>query len=224
MRRFEEIYCAQRSPEWLQARCGRLTSTGAAAMLTRVKSGDYGAGRRHLQTQLVLERLTGKPQDSGWLSKAMQDGIDREPDALLMYEAITGQIVERTGFLRHTELMAGASLDGHLGNFEVIVEAKCPMAATHLEYLRTGKVPGNYLAQITHQLWVTGAHSCDWLSYHPDFPDALQVQIVQVHRNELDIEAYAAAATQLLDAVATDVLALQTMTNLRGQLAASVRA
>ncbi len=221
MRLFEEVYCAQRSPEWLAARCGRLTSSGAADMLARVKNGEPGAARRHLHTKLVLERLTGKTQESGWQSQAMKDGIEREPDALLMYEAQTGQLVERTGFLRHTGLMVGASLDGHLGNFEIIVEAKCPMAATHLEYLRTGQIPSEYLKQIAHQLWITDALACDWVSYHPDFPEALQIQIVRVDRDEQFIRAYAAEAERFLEDVANDVLALQTMTNLRGQLAGS---
>jgi hypothetical protein len=43
--------------------------------------------------------------------RAVQNGIDKEPMALGRYEAETGEIVTRVGFLSHNELMAGCSLD-----------------------------------------------------------------------------------------------------------------
>lgn len=181
--------CPQRSPEWIAARLGRLTASRAADMLASVKVGE-AAARRNLKAQLVLERLTGRSQESGYLSAAMQAGMDREPDALLWYEALTGQIVRRTGFIMHDELMAGASLDGHLGTFEGVVEAKSPIAATHLEYLRTGKVPGEYLKQAHHQMWITGARWCDWLSFNPYFPESLRCKLVRIPHDEAVIADY----------------------------------
>src|SRR6185503_9750953 len=132
----------------------------------------------------------GKSQENGYQSAAMQAGIDREPDALALYEAVTGRLLTQTGFRSHKTLMAGCSLDGHVGDFERIVEVKCPIAATHLEYLKSGVVPGEYLKQIQHGLWLTGAQCCDWLSYHPDFPEPLQAKLVTVERNEAEIASY----------------------------------
>jgi hypothetical protein len=98
VRKFVEIAAEQRTPEWYAARVGRLTGSVAGDMLAKIKSGE-AAGRRNLRLRLVLERLTGKPQESGFVSQAMQDGIDREALAFAAYEALTGEMVQRSGFL-----------------------------------------------------------------------------------------------------------------------------
>lgn len=218
---FTVINVEQGSPEWFTARAGRLTGSRAAAMLSTPKSGGEAAGRRNLRTQLVLERVTGKPQGSTFESSAMADGKRREPDAFAYYEAISGHVVNRTGFLAHDSIGAGCSLDGHVGDFAGIVEIKCPIPATHLDYLKTGKIPGDYMKQIVHGLWVSGAQWCDWLSYHPDFPDALRAKLVRVERDEAAIAEYERAALKFLAEVATEVEALKTMMDFRGQLSAA---
>src|SRR5437879_4169734 len=119
-RGFTVVTAEQRSDEWHRARLGRLTGSRAADMLATVKSGE-AASRRNLRTQLVLERLTGRVQETGFVSAAMQQGIDREADAYAAYEALTGQHLVRTGFLRHDTLMVGCSLDGHAGDFESLI-------------------------------------------------------------------------------------------------------
>jgi hypothetical protein len=101
--------------------------------------------------------------------------------------------------------MAGCSPDGIVGDLDGLVEAKCPLAATHLEYLRTGVVPDEYMKQIIHQLWITGAQWCDWISYNPDFPDPLQLKLVRVPRDEAAIASYELAARLFLDEVQAEV-------------------
>lgn len=209
---FTIINAEQRSPEWFAARAGRLTGSRAADMLATIKSGE-AAGRRNLRAQLVLERVTGKPQEQTFESAAMRQGAEREAAALDRLEAELGYILTRTGFLAADGLMAGCSLDGHVGNFERIVEAKAPLAATHLEYLKSGKVPGEYLKQITHNLWISGAQACDWLSYNPDFPEHLQTKIVEVARDEAAIAAYDTAARAFLAEVDRELEALRTLTD-----------
>lgn len=212
-RAFTVVDAEQRSPEWFQARLGRLTGSRAADMLAQINKGE-SAGRRNLRMQLVLERVTGRRQDSQFVSAAMQQGIDREADAYAFYEALTGQMVSRTGFLRHDALPVGCSIDGHVGDFDGIIEIKCPIAATHWDSLRTGVIPGEYQKQIVHGLWVSGAQWCDWLSYHPEFPEPLQGKLVRVERSEVEIAAYAAKAQAFLAEVENDVQAVRTMTQL----------
>lgn len=215
------VQCEQRSPEWLKARLGKLTASRASDMTATIQKGE-AAARKNLRTQLVLERLTGVSQESGFVNQAMQQGVEREPDALLWYEAETGQLVQRTGFIEHDTLAAGASLDGHVGELEGVVECKCPIASTHLEFLETGKIPGAYLDQITHQLWITGAAWCDYVSFHPDFPEGLRLKILRVQRDERAIAAYAEKAAAFLAEVDQKVATLRTLTDLRGTLSASV--
>lgn len=207
---FTVIECEQRSPDWHAARIGRLTGSRASDMLATIKSGE-AAARRNLRVQLVLERITGRSHDKDFQSQAMRDGVEREADAALVYEALTGRFLQRTGFLSHDSLMAGCSLDGHVGDYEGIVEVKSPMPATHLSYLRTGKVPEDYYRQVLHNLWVTGAQWCDWLSYQPDFPEPGHVKLVRVSRDEAAIADYDRKARAFLAEVDTEVAAVKTM-------------
>lgn len=213
----------QRSPEWIALRLGRVTGSRVADMLATVKSGE-AAGRRNLRVQLVLERITGRTQEKNFTSPAMQDGTDREAEAYAYYEGLTGEMLSRTGFLAHNDLMTGTSLDGHVGEWEGTVEIKCPLAATHLEYVKTGTVPGDYLKQIQHGLWLTGAQWCDWMSYHPEFPDPLKAKVVRVHRSKLDMVTYESALLKFLEEVDIEVQAIRTLSDLHSVLKEAVHA
>lgn len=201
--RFRIIDVPQRSPEWFAARCGRLTGSAAKDMLATIKSGE-SAARRNLRLKLVLERITGKTQEPEFISAAMQTGIDREPLAFAAYEALTGDLAETSGFLAHTEHMAGCSLDGHLGNFTKLLSIKCRQPAAHLEAVTTGRIPADAFAQIRHELWVTGAESHDYFSWNPDFPPALQSRLVTVTREQANLAEYEDKALAFLAEVAAE--------------------
>jgi predicted phage-related endonuclease len=216
--RFTVINAPQRSPEWFTARLGRLTGSAAADMLSAIKSGE-AAARRDLRTRLVCERLTGLPQEDAYTNAAMQRGIDCEPLALAAYEAQSGHLVQATGFLSSPDLMIGCSLDGHVGNFVGIVEAKCPKSSTHLRYLHTGGVPAEYLPQIRHNLCVTGAEWCDFVSWDDRFPAHLETFIARVYAKDLDIAGYEKKARAFLAEVDA---AVESLACVGDQLRASV--
>lgn len=216
--RFDIIHADQRSPEWFQARAGRLTGSRAADMLSKIKTGE-AAARRDYRLQLVCERLTGQPQDDIFINAAMQRGIDMEPFARAAYEAKTGNVAVQTGFLSHVTHQAGCSLDGHVqrqrsvnawGNqFEGIVELKCPKSATHLRYLREGVLPKEYVPQVTHNAWIAGADYVDFLSYDDRFPSELQVFYTRVLVKDLDLAGYEQSALAFLAEVDHEVHALR---------------
>lgn len=187
----------QRTPEWYAARVGKLTASRACDMLATIKNGE-AAARRDLRTQLVVERLTGEPQEDGYVSKEMQRGVDMESDAFAAYEAVTGELARPVGFLAHDTLAAGCSPDGEIDGFRGTLELKCPKSATHLKYLRSRKVPSDYLAQITHALWITGAEWCDFVSFDDRFPAALRLFRVRVERSSVDLVAYELAVVLFL--------------------------
>jgi hypothetical protein len=220
---FVVVDVPQRSTEWHQARLGRLCGSYAADMTATIKSGE-AAARRDLRLRLVCERLTGRPQDDGWMNDAMRRGIELEPAAFAAYEALTGNVAERVGFLSHAEHMAGCSPDGYVGKFEGLVSLKCPKSATHLRYLRGGIMPQEYVPQMHHELWISGAKFYDFLSFDDRFPVELQVFYVRVPRNDANIAAYKRMALAFLNEVETEVQAVQTMANLPAQLQKSVEA
>jgi hypothetical protein len=207
---FHVIEAEQRSPEWFAARLGKLTGSRASDMLATIKSGEATA-RRDYRMQLICERLTGQPQEDVFVNAAMQRGIDCEPLAFRAYEAETGQLVQRTGFLIHKEHEAGCSLDGHVGDFDGLIELKCPKSATHLRYLRSNVVPAEHIPQILHNLWITGAAWCDFVSFDDRFDAPLTLWIKRVERNEQAIAEYAIKALAFLAEVETEENAIRTM-------------
>jgi hypothetical protein len=176
-------------------------------MLATIKTGE-AAARRDLRTQLVVERLTNQPQEDVYVNAVMQWGIDHEADAFAAYEAQSGNLVRRTGFLTHNALMVGCSLDGDVEDFAGIVEIKCPKSATHYGYLKSGEVPASHKPQLLHNLWVSGATWCDFVSYDPRYPEPFRLFVVRVPRVELDIVAYEKCALKFLDEVDAECAAL----------------
>lgn len=195
----------QRSPAWFAARLGRLTGSCASEMLANGKGSAEAVTRRDLRLRLVCERLTGQPQEDGYVNGAMQRGIDLEPLAFAAYESQTGNMTRRTGFLAHTDIMAGCSVDGDVDSFTGIVELKCPKSSTHLGYLRSGTVPSTHLPQILHNLWITGAAWCDFVSFDDRFPAELHLFRVRVHRKDLDLVAYETKALAFLAEVEAEL-------------------
>jgi hypothetical protein len=217
------LSCSQRSEEWHRARLGRLCASYANDFLAQNKTPGDPAARKNLKVRLVLERVTGKSQESGYVSQDMQNGIDREADALALYEAQASVMLCYSGFVIHDTLMAGWSPDGHTHDWMGFVEAKAPKPATHYETLRSGKVPLEYLRQMIHGgFWIGGAEWGDYVSYHPDFPESVQLFVKRIYRRDLDLEAHEKAVRTFLDEVDRECEALRTMTNLAGVLQEAV--
>ena len=200
------IECEQRTPEWFAARAGRLTGSVAGDILGKLRSGGEPAARRDLRVQLAVETLTGTPMEqTGFTSAAMQRGIDVEPIARGAYEARTGNIVRTTGFVIREDLAVGCSLDGDIRQFEGILEIKCPKSATHCGYLKEQRLPPDYLEQVTHNLWVSGAQWCDFVSWDDRMPPGLEYFCVRVVRDNAAIAAYEVEVRKFLTEVESEV-------------------
>lgn len=205
------IDCEQRTPEWRAARCGLVTSTCAAPMLSEGrKKGEEGVGRRDLRVRLVIEQMTGVPQeDDSRKPFWMERGVEKESDCRCAYEAKTGSIVRTTGFVRHNDLPIGSSLDGDIDDCVGLVEFKCPKSFTHLSYLRADKLPADYVLQVSHHFLVTGAEWLDFVSFDDRFPEPLQLWIKRVRRQDVDVAAYELALRLFLKEVKTELEAVQ---------------
>lgn len=181
---------AQKSPEWHAIRVGMLTGSSADAITAVRKRGTGELKQRaDLRRRLVTERLTGVSFD-GYRSDAMQRGCDMEPVAFAVYEAMTGLVANRVGFVAHPELKAGCSPDGYVNEWEGVIELKCPLSTTHLEYIQSDTLPEEYRGQVLHTLWITGAMWCDFCSFDDRFPEGLQLFRVRVPRNTFELAIY----------------------------------
>ena len=134
--------------------------------------------------QLIVERLTGKPVES-FSSSAMQWGTDTEPLARAAYEMATDTMVEEIGFVEHESIpMCGASPDGLVGD-DGLIEIKCPNTATHIETLINNTIDNRYVLQMQWQMACTDRKWCDFVSFDPRMPEALQMKIIRVNFNEM---------------------------------------
>jgi putative phage-type endonuclease len=172
----------QRTEEWFAERIGKVTASRVSDVVARTKSG-YSASRANYMAELVCERLTGKRKE-GFITAAMQWGIDQEIVARDAYSIKTGVLVTEVGFIPHPSIkMSGASPDGLIAP-EGCVEIKCPNTATHIEWLLTPEPPQEYFLQMQWQMACAGAEWCDWVSYDSRMPEHLQLLVVRVPRDD----------------------------------------
>ena len=171
----------QNTREWLQARAGSVGASDVPDIVRRTKSGP-SATRAALMALKALERLTGEPVET-YQSKAMAQGVEREPLARAAYAFMFDATVEPPGIIRHPLIVgAHASPDGLIGDFG-LVEIKCPQPAAHLATLISEGVERDYQVQMQWQLGATGRHWCDFVSWSPDFPPSMQLYVQRVERD-----------------------------------------
>ena len=196
----------QNTPEWHQARCGSLGASAVHEALAKTKSG-WGAGRANAKARIVLERLTGTPQES-FTNAAMQWGHDQEDNAANAYAFLTDNQVQVCGIFKHPSIEGTHASPDRLVGEEGLVEIKCPNSATHLDTLLSKKVPAKYITQMQWQMAVTGRKWCDFVSYDPRFPEQHQVFVQRVERDDERIAELEKDVAEFLAEVEADLKAL----------------
>jgi putative phage-type endonuclease len=175
----------QGSAEWRMARCGSLGASAIADALAKTKTG-WGASRANVMARLILERLTGVPQDI-YQTQAMLDGVEREPEARAAYQFMTSAEVREVGLIMHP-ILAGthASPDGLIGE-DGLLEIKCPQPAAHLATLLGEPIPQKYIYQMLWQMRCANRAWCDFVSFNPQFPPEMQLFIQRIRRDDAAI-------------------------------------
>lgn len=172
----------QRSEAWFQERCGKVTASRVADVVARTKSG-WSASRETYMGELIAERLTGVPAER-YRNAAMDWGTEKEPQARAAYQFEQGVLVKQVGFVPHPNIaMTGASPDGLVGEAG-LVEIKAPNTATHVSTLLGQNVPGKYVTQVMWQMACTGRQWTDFASFDPRLPDAMQLWIKRIERDD----------------------------------------
>jgi len=171
----------QGTQEWLNARAGSLGASRVADAIAKTKSG-WGASRANLMAELIVERLTGAPVADRFVNDAMRWGTEVEPQARAAYEFYKDVSVKQVGIVRHPSIAGThASPDGLVGD-DGLIEIKAPQTSNHIETLISKAVPAKYVTQIQWQLCCTGRQWCDFVSFDPRMPEAMQFFCVRVHR------------------------------------------
>lgn len=183
----------QGSEEWFDARLGCATASCFADVMAKGE----GIVRKKYMRRIVAERLTGKSIET-FSNSHLERGTEQEGYARMEYESVTGNMVQEVGFLRHPELMAGASPDGIIDSNGGI-EIKSVIPTVQIETIERGAYPTQHRPQIMGNLWITEREWWDFASYSPDMPEQLRLYVFRVHRNEEYIKNLEAEVIQFLE-------------------------
>jgi putative phage-type endonuclease len=195
------IEMEQGTPDWLQMRCGSLTSSRLCDALAKLKDPKKeSASRSTYRKQLVIERLTGRTT-STYVSDAMIWGIETEPQARIEYEMLTGREVTPIGLALHPEIKYfSASTDGLVGD-DGILEIKCLGSINHLDILLSGEIPEDYHWQMLGGMACAERQWCDFVSFDPRLPDDLKLFVKRFSRQDALIRGMELEVVQFLKEV-----------------------
>jgi len=177
----------QRSTEWIIARLGNPGASSISKIIT--STGAISKQREEYLMQLAAETITGRPEDSGYLSRHMVMGIEREDASRALFEMIYGVEVRQVGIVFKDEFkMFHCSPDGLVGE-NAILEMKNLMMKNHVKLLLDGTLPTEYMGQCQMSLYVTERELCYFMSSYEELPPF----ILEVRRNEQYIAQIAKA-------------------------------
>ena len=187
----------QNTQEWRDARAGHITASRMCDVLGFGKrDGKPLKARADYIGDIVAELLTGEPREPA-RAKPLDWGHDVENAARAAYEAETGEIVQRVGFMEHPLIpYIGCSPDGMIGT-DGQQQIKCPNnPAIHIATLRDG-MPEEHIPQIQGELFVTGRAWSDFVSFDPRMPPNLRLYRQRIVRDEKYIATLAEACESL---------------------------
>ena len=186
----------QGSDAWFAARVGKITASRLGDVMRKTKWGE-STYKAKVRLELAIERITGKSASSVTMNQAMRDGVEREPAARKLFEAITQKEVALCGSFNHPTIVnTSASPDGLLRGENAVLEIKCPTHATHAKNLMSEKMPKNYEYQVQWQIQCTESDFAYFASYHPDFPKDLRLKYVKVDKDDSIIKSLEEAVRQ----------------------------
>jgi len=141
----------QRTPEWHLIRRGVPTGSEFSKILTPVKATPSSSQKSYM-AQLFAEVQDQRPNSFGEndkpITRAMQDGLDMEPEARRWIAMELNLDVQEYGFISTEDDRFGWSPDGMIGEEEGL-ELKCPQLATINEWwLDGGGLPDEHKCQL----------------------------------------------------------------------------
>ena len=172
----------QKSEEWKSFRLKHLGASECASIL--------GVSQYEGNTPLdVWEKKTGRSFDTFNGNKFTEYGEKLEPLIMEEYSRFKNMVFENPTCESETHPFISASFDAHNFEHNMIAEYKASMYPKLSNCLRLNSVEAvkeiypSYFWQVTQQLFVSGASSCDLVTLSKEG----ELLIVNIPRNEKDI-------------------------------------
>lgn len=200
------VTAEQRTPEWYQARLGKVTASEAKNVVAYSKRGTKNKetgelefpeleSRKKYRQRLVTERVYGMAGvEEIYINDAMRWGMMNEGIARTQYKLFSENKVTEEGFCIYQipdeatgelkDVMVGCSTDG-LINDDGNLEIKNLTPSNHLyEVVKHNDLPYQFRDQVQFQLMVTGRQFAHFVGYDSRAPRGIDLLGVHVDRDE----------------------------------------
>lgn len=167
----------QGSDEWFNLRSLRMTASHAQAI------SNQGKGLQSYILELCSSHFSSAENEK-FSNKHTERGNEYEDEARTIYEFETGVEVKQVGFVIHNKY-AGCSPDGLVGS-KGLVEFKNPADKEHFRFMIDRKIKPTYLWQMQMQMLLCEREWCDFVSYNPNYGEAIIIQRVYPHKESQD--------------------------------------
>ena len=201
----------QGSPEWKQARAGKVTASRAKDARDKLKSGAASGKQIAYACQVALERVSGQPADATFENWQMREGHVQEPIARAAYERRTGNLVDEVGAFATDDDLFLYSPDGLIDG-DGLLEVKTLFSPERIMTIVGNGDVSDFIDQCMFGLWLTGRQ---WIDLVVWVPSLEHLTIKRITRDEDAIEALES------DLMAFARLVTQYETTLRAALAAN---
>lgn len=201
----------QGSPEWKQARAGKVTASRAKDARDKLKSGAASGKQVAYACQVALERVSHQPADATFENWQMREGHVQEPIARSAYERRTGNLVDEVGAFATDDDLFLYSPDGLIDG-DGLLEVKTLFSPERIMTIVGNGDVSDFIDQCMFGLWLTGRQ---WIDLVVWVPSLEHMVIKRITRDEDAIEALEA------DLMGFSRLVTQYETALRAALAAN---
>lgn len=177
------INCVQGSPEWWRIRMGRPTSSQFSRLVTPAKWQPAAGSSSYLYE--LLGEILGERKAEFAGSPDIERGNRMEAEARRWLAMEIGEDIAEVGFCMSDCGRFGGSPDG-LTPTKIPIEIKAPALRTYFawkdEYLKSGAIPSEHIAQVHGHMIVTGADHC-WFCFYPEHPSVNAIA-ARIERDE----------------------------------------
>lgn len=201
----------QGSLEWMLLRAGKVTASEMDALISPLGKIREGDGVDTYLNQKLVERWIGGPLPQLQGIFDVEQGQILEERARPAFTIHTGIEVTTSAFIEADEGLSGCSPDALIvsdtAGAQSGVEIKCPTMPKHVGYLRAGKLPKDYVAQVQGSLFVTGFSQWHFFSYNRQFPP-LHLVIERDEKFQENLATAIAEFTAMLDSSMDKLIAM----------------
>ena len=181
----------QRTDKWMEIKRGKTSGSGIKPILSAKSKGPLETYAWKLIAQ--LEDKEPAKYVGGYLSAAVQWGVDMEPEAITKFEEKTGKIVEDVAWVDSLDPKlvhkSGCSPDGIIDIYEWI-EVKCLATENHMKYVAANVLPLEYKPQVLNYFVINpDLKKVYFILYDPRLKTkSKRLHIIEVTREEYSKE------------------------------------